>query len=95
MLSHAYFNLKQYEKAVEWSQKAVRQPNAPYMPFAIATAILGYLDRIDEAGAMLIEVKKRNANFSADTIRNTIGLYGRYSGADRLIEGLKKAGLTR
>ena len=94
MLSHAYFNLKEYEKAVEWSQKAVQQANAPFMPFAIAAAILGYLDRIDEAGAMLMEVKKRNANFSADTIRNTIGLYGRHSGADRIIEGLQKAGLT-
>ena len=43
---------------------------------------------------MLTEVKKRNSGFSADTIGNTTGLYGRHSGADRIIEGLRKAGLT-
>jgi hypothetical protein len=63
------------------------------MPFAHAAAALGHLGRIDEARAMLAEARKRKADFSADTIRNTVGLYGRYSGADRIIEGLRKAGL--
>ena len=94
MLAHAHLNMGQYEKAMEWSEKAVQQPNAPFMPFVIATAILGHLGRIDEASAMLTEVEKRNSGFSADTIRNTTGLYGRHSGADRIIEGLHKAGLT-
>jgi hypothetical protein len=79
---------------MEWSEKAVRQPNAPFMPFVIATAILGHLGRIDEASATIAEVKRRHSNFSADTIRNTIGLYGPHSGADRIIHGLRKAGLT-
>ena len=94
MLAHAYLSLGHYEKALEWSQKAVQQPNAPFMPFAIATAILGHLARIDEASAMLDEVKRRNSSFSADTIRTTTGLYGPHSGADKIIEGLRKAGVT-
>ncbi|MEE8187832.1 MAG: adenylate/guanylate cyclase domain-containing protein [Kiloniellales bacterium] len=93
MLACAYFNLGRYEEAATWSEKAIRQPNAPFMPFAHAAAALGHLGRIDEARAMLAEARKRKADFSADTIRNTVGLYGRYSGADRIIEGLRKAGL--
>ena len=94
MLAHAYLCLGQYESAAKWSEQAVRYPNAPYMPFAIASAILGHLDRIDEARVMFHEVERRNASFSVDTIRNTIGLYGRHSGADRIISRLQKAGLT-
>lgn len=94
MLAHACLNLGWYDKAIEWSLKSVQHPQAPFIPFAIATAILGHLGRIDEARTMLIEVRKRNESFSADTIRKTTALYGPHSGADRIIEGLLKAGLT-
>ena len=94
MLACAYFNLGRYEEAASWSEKAIRQPNAPYMPFAHAAAALGHLCRIDEARAMLAEVIKRKPDFTADTVKSTVGAYGRHSGTEQIIDGLRKAGLS-
>ncbi|MGH6662672.1 MAG: adenylate/guanylate cyclase domain-containing protein [Rhodospirillales bacterium] len=93
MLARAYFNMGRYEEAAVWSGKAVQHPHAPFLPFVDATAVLGHLGRLDEARAMLAEVKKRKPDFSADTIRNTVGRYGPHSNVDRIIDGLRKAGL--
>ncbi len=93
MLARAYFNLGRYEEAAAWCEKAVQQPKAPFMPFVDAAATLGHLGRIDEARAMLAEVKKRRPDFSAHTVTNTIGRLGPHSNADRIIDGLRKAGL--
>ena len=93
MLARAYFNMGRYEEAAVWSEKAVQHPRAPYMPFVDATAVLGHLGRLDEARAMLAEVMKRKPDFSVDTVRNTIGRYGPHSAVDRIIDGLRKAGL--
>jgi len=93
MLGQAYFIMTRYEEALAWLEKAIHIPGAPYMPFAHATATLGQLGRIDEARDMLLEVKKRKPDFSADTIRNTVGRYGRHSCVDQVVDGLRKAGL--
>ena len=93
LIAHAYLNLGQYDEALEWSLKATQQVKAPFMPFAIAVAIMGHLGLIDEARLMLAEVKNRNPHFSVDTIRKTTALYGSHSGADRIIEGLRMVGL--
>ena len=92
-LARAYFNMGRDEKALAWSGKANQQPNAPYWSFAVAAAALGHLNRIDEAGKMLTEVRNRKADFSANSITSTVGPYGPHSGAGRIIEGLRKAGL--
>jgi adenylate cyclase len=92
-LARAYFNLGRDEEAVTWFEKASRQPNAAYWSFAVAAAALGHLNRTDEARDMLAETRKKKPDFSADSIRNTVGPYGRYSGADRIIDGLRKIGL--
>ncbi len=75
-------------------EKAIHIPRAPYMPFASAAAALGHLGRLDEARDMLAEVRKRKPDFSTDTVRNTVGRYGRYSCVDQVIDGLRKAGLA-
>ncbi len=94
MLARAYFNLERYEEAGGWFEKATRQPHASFLPFVHAAATLGHLGRIDEARNMLAEGKKRKPDFSADTVKSTVGVYGRYSGADRIVDGLRKAGLS-
>ncbi len=93
MLARAYLSMGQYVEAAAWSEKAIQYPSAPFLPFIDATTALGHLGRIDEARAMLTEVKKRKPDFSVDTVRNTIGRYGLHSGIDRIIDGLRKAGL--
>jgi adenylate cyclase len=94
ILGRAYFNLERYEEAMAWLEKATQQANAPFLPFIDAAATLSHLGRIDEARAMLAEGKKRKPDFSADTVRNTVGRFGQYSGADQIIDGLRKAGMA-
>ena len=93
VLGRAFFNLGNYEEAAEYLKKATQQPNASFLPFAHSAATLGHLGRIDEARRMFAEGKKRQPDFSADTVEGTVGVYGQYSGADQIINGLRKAGL--
>jgi adenylate cyclase len=93
MLGQAYFIMARYEEALAWLEKAIHIPGAPYMPFAHLTAALGHLGRLDEARDMLAEVKRRKPDFSGDTIRNTVGRYGRQSCVEQVVDGLRKAGL--
>ncbi len=93
MLARAYFNSERYEEAAEWFEKASQQPNASFLPFVHAAAALGHLDRIDEARDMFADGLKKEPDFAADTVERTVGVYGRYSGADRILDGLGKAAL--
>lgn len=93
MLACAYFNLGRYEDAVSWLEKAIQHPDAPFMPFLHAAAALGQLGRFDETRAMLAEVTRRKPDFFADTVKTTVGVYGRHAGVDRIVDGLCKAGL--
>lgn len=93
LLGRAFFNLGNYDEAAVYFGKAARQPNASFLPFVHSAAALGHLGQIDEAQRMLAEGKNRHPDFSNDTVQNTVGVYGRYSGADQIIDGLRKAGL--
>ena len=95
MLGLAYIGLEQYEEAAASFEKAIEQPNAAFLPFAHAASTLGHLGRIDEGRAMLAEAKRRNPEFSVDTVRNTVGLLGPHSGVDWIIEGLHKIGMPK
>ena len=92
MLGRAHFKLENYKQAADWFEKATQQPHASFLPFVHGAAALGRLGRVDEAREMLAEGTKRNPDFSADTVRRTVGVYGRHSGADQIIEGLGMAG---
>ena len=94
MLGRAFFNMGNYEEAAVCFKKAVRQPNASFLPFAHSAATLGHMGRIEEARSMLAEAKKRRPQLSADTVESTIGVYGQYSGMDEIINGLRIAGLS-
>ena len=43
-------------------------------------------------GACSQKGKRDQPDFSADTVQSTIGVYGQYSGANQIIDGLQKAG---
>jgi len=93
MLGLAYINLENYEEAAASLEKAIEQPTAPFMAFAYAAATLGHLGRTDEARALLAEAETRKPGFSIDTVRSTAGQLGPHSGIDRIVDGLRKAGL--
>ena len=93
MLGLAYVNLEKYEEAAASFEKSIEQPNAAFMAFAYAASTLGHLGRIDEARAMVGEAESRKPGFSIDTVRSTAGQLGPHSGVDRIVDGLRKAGL--
>ena len=93
MLGLAYINLEKYEEAAASFEKAIEQPNAAFMAFAYAAAALGHLGRTDEARAVLAEAETRKPGFSIDTVRSTAGQLGPHSGVDRIVDGLRKAGM--
>ena len=94
MLGLAYINLEKYEDAAASFAKAIQQPNAAYMVFVHAASTLAHLGRIDEARAMLAEAHTRKPGFSLDTVRSAAGQLGPHSGVARIIDGLRRAGLS-
>ncbi len=93
MFGLAYINLEKYEEAAASFEKAIEQPNAAYIAFAYAASTLGHLGRTDEARAVLAEGETRKPGFSIDTVMSTAGQFGPHSGVDRIVDGLRKAGL--
>jgi adenylate cyclase len=94
MLGLAYINLEKYEEATVSFEKAIQQPNAAFMVFVYAASTLAHLGRIDEARALLAEAKTRKPGFSIDTVRSAADQFGPHSGVARIIDGLRKAGLS-
>jgi adenylate cyclase len=94
MLGLAYINLEKYEEATASFEKAIEQPNAAFMVFVHAASTLAHLGRIDEARALLAEAQTRKPGFSIDTVSSAAGQFGPHSGVARIIDGLRKAGLS-
>jgi adenylate cyclase len=94
MLGLAYINMEKYEEATASFEKAIQQPNAAFMAFVHAASALAHLGRIDEARSLLAEAKTRKPGFSIDTVRSAAGQFGPHSGVARIIDGLRKAGLS-
>jgi adenylate cyclase len=94
MLGLAYINLENYEGALASFEKAIQEPNAAFMVFIHAASTLAHLGQIDEARALLAEAKTRKPGFSIDTVRSAADQFGPHSGVVRIIDGLRKAGLS-
>ena len=88
MLGRAHFNLGRYEEAAIWAEKSIQQPNAAFAPYLLAAATMGHMGRIDEARVRFVEMKSRNADFSADTLEAATT-----PGVEQIIDGLRKADL--
>jgi len=46
--AYASLNAEQFENALEWALKAIRQPNAPRNPYIVQIIALSYLGRVDQ-----------------------------------------------
>ena len=89
-VSWAHFAARDYEAALAWAERSIRQrPNPP--AYQIAVASLAYLNRRDEAQRTLEELLRLQPDLSRE------GLQQFFASADpdfprRLIRGLKEAG---
>ncbi len=89
----AHHLMGQYEDALEWASKAVRQPNAGHWTNAHVAAALGHLGRIDEAKAAVGELLRRNPEFSCSFVRKYRFYVKSSADVENYLDGLRFAGL--
>ena len=91
-LAWAYFNIGQYEKAIEVCEKAI-SGNPDYMPVYLQLAAsYSSLYRPEEARKAIEEVLRINPGFSLEYYANTLPFKNQEK-LDRYINALRKAGL--
>jgi TolB-like protein len=89
----AHLSRGEHEQAVAFARKAVRLPNANYLPFATLVSAFGHLGRAEEARAFLEELLRRKPNYNC---AHALGefFYSRDERLPRLyVEGLRRGGL--
>jgi adenylate cyclase len=89
-LAAAYFQLCQYERTAEVARNAVRHANAGFWPHLHLIAALALLDRIDEAGAAVVDFRTRWPDFRIASLPRAVGVQDASDAAWR--DGLRKAG---
>ncbi len=91
-IADAHLFMHQYDNAVDWAKKALRQPNFQWSRYAVLIAALGHLGRLREAGQYLEELRELRPDFSMTFVQDTHLITGA-SDMDHYLEGLRKAGL--
>ncbi len=89
----AKYLMADYEGAVEWALKALRQPNFQWSRYAVLLAALGQLGRDDEAQRYLAELLRQRPDFSVSFVRE-IHLFSDPGDFDHYLDGLRKAGVA-
>jgi len=91
-LGYAYAWTGQYDEAIKWGEKAVRQqPNDIFARIMMAT-VYNFSGRDEEAQVEAAEVLRINPKFSLEEYAKKIK-YKNQDDIDRVIEALRKAGL--
>ncbi len=85
--------MKQHEAAVEWANKAIRDPNCQYWANAHLVAALGHLGRIDEARAAVEELLRQKPEFSCSFATTRLFYIKSSAQMKHYLDGLRKAGV--
>lgn len=91
-IADAHLFMHQYDNAIDWAKKALRQPNFQWSRYAVLIAALGHLGRLREAGQYLEELMELRPGFSRTFVQETHLITGENE-MDHYLEGLSKAGL--
>jgi adenylate cyclase len=91
--SLAHLFMKQHEAAVEWANKAIRDPNCQYWANAHLAAALGHLGRIDEARNAVEELLRQKPEFSCSFARIHLFYIKSSAQIEHYLDGLHKAGV--
>jgi TolB-like protein/DNA-binding winged helix-turn-helix (wHTH) protein len=92
--SWTHFSLGEYDIAVEFARRAIRQPNATYRAFATLAASLGRLDEKAQAKAVSVELLQRKPDYTTETARQELFFCNDRGFVDRFAAGLTVAGIT-
>jgi tetratricopeptide (TPR) repeat protein len=94
LCTQAHFGVEQYEEAAALLRRRIlRKPDTDLSRVLLA-ACYGYLGRTEEARALWAEARRINPNYSLDYQRRILP-YKDASYFERVIEGLRKAGLPQ
>ncbi len=85
---------RQFEKALDWAERAADIPNCQYWALAHATVALAYLDRIGEAQQMKNRLLRERPDFSRKFAEKKLFFLKREEQMALYLEGLEKAGIT-
>ncbi|MFQ5757280.1 MAG: BTAD domain-containing putative transcriptional regulator [Acidiferrobacterales bacterium] len=92
-MADAHLFMRQYDKAVEWARKALREPHFQWSRHAVLVSALGHLGRSDEVHRALDELLRLRADFTLAFVRK----YHLISDPDDMahyLEGLRNAGVS-
>jgi hypothetical protein len=84
---------REFDKAFEWAQRAIRIPNCHYWPFAHRVAALGYMQREQELRIAVTELLQRKPEFSCGFARKRLFYVKNLVQLDGYVKGLRKAGI--
>jgi adenylate cyclase len=82
----------QYEEAIIWGEKAVRQKPNSFLAHLILTQIYSLSGRVEEARDEAAEILRINPKFSVDKFAKKF-TYKNQEDKERCISALRKAGL--
>lgn len=93
--SWAHFSLGEYDIAVEFARRAIRQPNVTYQAYATLAASLGLLGDATQAKSVTAELLQRKPNYSTGTARQEFFFCNDVGFIDRFVEGLRVADVPK
>jgi TolB-like protein len=93
MLSVIFYRLRDYKKAAECAQSAIRRKHDYSLPYLNLLAALGQLNRLDEANEVIPTAKEYLTEASPDFFE-TAWPYADRTDFDHFISGLRKSGLV-
>ena len=91
-LGHAYFIQGDYQQAARLLERRIRRQPATDISRALLASACGHLDRRSEAGEAWAKLLEINPDYSIER-RGRVLPYRNPADWDRIIEGLRKAGL--
>ena len=91
-LAQAYFQLGRYEEAIDILKRRIKRNPETDVSRVLLAASYGHLGRAEEAKASWAEVLRVNPDYSLEHRRQILP-YNDPRDFDRLVEGLRKAGL--
>jgi tetratricopeptide (TPR) repeat protein len=91
--SLAHLFAREFDKALEWAQKATRIPNCHYWPFAHRASALGHLRRAEGARVAIDELLRRKPGFSCGFARSRLFYVKNPAHLELYVEGLRRAGV--
>jgi TolB-like protein len=93
VLGLAHFNMEQFNEAAISFERALKRNPKNYVPLIHLAATYAHLGREQEAAAVIEKLSKVLPIFSVDIISWRISIYKDPVDLDRLLDGLRKAGL--